>query len=292
MIVTKNTTVGFIGTGVMGNPMARHILNAGYPLQVHSRTRSKADALCRQGAQWQPSVDQLAQQCRIIITMVGYPADVESIYMGPNGIFENAQPGTITVDMTTSRPDLAVTLYNQGQKKEIHCLDAPVTGGDIGAQNGTLSIMVGGDPTDFTTVRPLLELMGKNIRHQGPTGSGQHTKMVNQIAIAAGMVAMCEALAYAERAGLDPHSVIENIGQGAAGSWSLNNLAPRIIKQDFSPGFYVKHFIKDMGIALESAQAMGLTTPGLKLAAELYQQLAAQGYENEGTQALYKLLNQ
>ncbi len=291
MIITNQTPVGFIGTGVMGNHMARHILNAGYCLNVHSRTRSKTQALCREGAVWKTSVAELAQQCRIIITMVGYPADVKSIYMGPDGILENAEPGTMALDMTTSRPDLAVTLYDQGRKREIHCLDAPVTGGDIGAQNGTLSIMVGGDPIDFTTALPLLELMGKNIHHQGPAGSGQHTKMANQIAIAAGMVAMCEALAYAKKAGLDQKRVIENIGQGAAGSWSLNNLAPRIINQDFSPGFYVKHFIKDIGIALESAQAMGLKTPGLELAARLYQQLAAQGCENEGTQALYKLLN-
>jgi len=289
MITNKNTTVGFIGIGVMGNHMARHILNAGYTLHVHSRTRSKTQALCQEGAVWQGSVAPLAQQCQVIITMVGYPTDVEAIYMGTDGILGNAKSGTVTLDMTTSRPDLAITLHGEGHKKGIHCLDAPVTGGDIGAKNATLSIMVGGGEDDFTRVLPILELMGKNIHHQGPAGSGQHTKMANQIAIAAGMVAMCEALSYAGEAGLKPEKVIENIGQGAAGSWSLNNLAPRIIKQDFSPGFYVKHFIKDMGIALESARAMGLKTPGLELAAKLYAQLAAQGSENEGTQALYKL---
>ena len=289
MISTKDTTVGFIGIGVMGAPMAGHILNAGYNLQVYSRTRSKTDALCAAGAKWQDSPAQLAKHCNVIITMVGYPEDVNNIYMGSQGIFKTASPGTITLDMTTSRPDLAVTLYKEGQKKQIQCLDAPVTGGDIGAKNATLSIMVGGDLSDFTTALPILECMGKNIHHQGPAGSGQHTKMVNQIAIAAGMVAMCEALAYAEKAELDQERVIENIGQGAAGSWSLNNLAPRIIKKDFSPGFYVRHFIKDMGIALESARAMKLETPGLKLAAQLYEQLAALGNENDGTQALYKL---
>ena len=292
MITAKKTTVGFIGIGVMGNHMARHILNAGYALHVHSRTRSKTQALCGQGAVWQDSIAQLAKQCQVIITMVGYPKDVESIYMDSDGILENAGSGTITLDMTTSRPDLAATLHGMGQKKGIHCLDAPVTGGDIGAKNATLSIMVGGELEDFTRMLPILELMGKNIHHQGPAGSGQHTKMANQIAIAAGMVAMCEALSYAGKAGLSLEKVIENIGQGAAGSWSLHNLAPRIIKQDFSPGFYVKHFIKDMGIALESAKAMGLKTPGLELAAGLYAQLAAQGSENEGTQALYKLFQE
>ena len=289
MISKKDTTVGFIGTGVMGASMARHILNAGYGLQVYSRTRSKAEELCSQGAIWQDSPALLAKHCQVIVTMVGYPEDVKQIYMGDQGIFQTACAGTLALDMTTSSPDLAVTLYEQGQKRKIHCLDAPVTGGDIGAQNATLSIMVGGDASDFTTALPILECMGKNIRLQGPAGSGQHTKMVNQITIAAGMVAMCEALAYAKKAGLDPEKVIENIGQGAAGSWALNNLAPRIIKKDFSPGFFVKHFIKDMGIALESARAMGLETPGLKLAAGLYDQLAARGSENEGTQALYKL---
>ncbi len=289
MILKKDTTVGFIGIGVMGSSMARHILNAGYGLQVYSRTHSKTEEICRQGAIWQDSPAQLAKHCQVIITMVGYPEDVKQVYMGDKGIFQTACPGTLTLDMTTSRPDLAVTLYKEGQKKEIHCLDAPVTGGDIGAQKATLSIMVGGDKSDFTTALPILECMGKNIHYQGPAGSGQHTKMVNQITIAAGMVAMCEALAYAKKAGLDQEKVIENIGQGAAGSWSLNNLAPRIIKKDFSPGFFVKHFIKDMGIALDSARAMGLETPGLKLAAGLYEQLAARGGENEGTQALYKL---
>ncbi|SMC46729.1 3-hydroxyisobutyrate dehydrogenase [Desulfocicer vacuolatum DSM 3385] len=289
MITNNNSVVGFIGIGVMGNHMARHILKAGYTLYIHSRTRSKTRPLCREGAVWQESVAQLAKQCPVIITMVGYPTDVESIYMGPEGILENAQSGTVTMDMTTSRPDLAADLYEKGQKKGIHCLDAPVTGGDIGAENATLSIMVGGKRDHFKKVLPILKLMGKNIHHQGPASSGQHTKMANQIAIAAGMVAMCEALSYAKKTGLSPEKVIENIGQGAAGSWSLNNLAPRIIKHDFSPGFYVKHFIKDMGIALESARALGLKTPGLELAADLYAQLAAQGCENEGTQALYKL---
>ncbi len=285
----KKHTVGFIGIGVMGNSMARHILNAGYPLHVHSRTYAKAQKLCSQGAVWHETVAHLAKQCQVIITMVGFPTDVESIYLGNGGIFENARPGTITIDMTTSRPDLAISLYNQGKKAGTHCLDAPVTGGDIGAKNASLSIMVGGDKDIFTKILPILKLMGGNIHHQGPAGCGQHTKMANQIAIAAGMVAMCEALSYSQKAGLNPGKVIENIGQGAAGSWSLNNLGPRIINDDFTPGFYVKHFIKDMTIALESATAMGLDMPGLSLAATLYDQLAARGYENEGTQALYKL---
>lgn len=285
----EKTTVGFVGIGVMGNSMAQHILNAGHPLQVHSRTRLKTDTLCNQGALWQETIGQLAQQCQVIITMVGFPTDVSSIYQGTDGILENAAPGTLVIDMTTSRPDLAATLHEQGKKKGIQCLDAPVTGGDVGAKNGTLSIMVGGDNETFQKALPILELMGGNIHHQGPSGSGQHAKMVNQIAIAAGMVAMCEALAYADKAGLDPEKVLKNIDQGAAGSWALSNLAPRIIKQDFAPGFYVKHFIKDMAIALESAKEMGLETPGLEMAASLYNELKTMGLENQGTQALFKL---
>ena len=286
---SSQPVTGFIGIGVMGSSMARHLLDAGYPLHVHSRTRSRTEDLCRRGALWHDTVASLARQCRIIITMVGFPSDVEAIYQGPEGLLENASPGTLILDMTTSRPDLAVTLHELGKARGIHCMDAPVTGGDIGARKGNLSIMAGGDADDFDQALPLLQCMGTNIHYQGPAGSGQHTKMVNQIAIAAGMVAMCEALGYAGKAGLDLEKVLANIAHGAAGSWSLSNLAPRIIKKDFSPGFYVKHFIKDMSIALDSAKAMGLETPGLALAARLYRQLADQGGNNDGTQALFKL---
>ncbi len=288
-ITPRKTRIGFIGSGVMGHSMAGHILEKGYNLCVYTRTRSKAEELLAKGAAWAASAANLAAQSDVVISIVGYPADVEQIYLGPDGILENAAAGTLAIDMTTSEPALARTLYKEGQKKNIHMLDAPVSGGDSGARNATLSIMVGGDEPVFKTVLSLLEIMGKNIVYQGPAGSGQHTKMANQIAIAAGMVGVCEALAYAKRAGLDPETVLASIGQGAAGSWSLNNLGPRMINQDFAPGFYVKHFIKDMTIAADSARSLDLETPGLDLAKKLYHRLAKKGCENDGTQALFKL---
>ncbi len=288
-ITPRKTRIGFIGSGVMGRSMAGHILEKGYTLCIYTRTRSKAADLLAKGAVWAASAGELAKQSDVIISIVGYPADVEQIYLGPEGILENAAAGTLAIDMTTSDPALARILYKEGQKKGIHVLDAPVSGGDLGARNATLSIMAGGDEPDFNTALPLLEVMGKNIVYQGPAGSGQHTKMANQIAIAAGMVAVCEALAYAKQAGLNPETVLASIGQGAAGSWSLNNLGPRMIHQDFAPGFYVKHFIKDMTIAADSAQSLGLETPGLDLANKLYHKLAEKGCENDGTQALFKL---
>lgn len=283
------TRVGFIGLGVMGHSMAGHILEKGYDLSVYTRTASKAEGLLEKGAVWQDSVAQLARNSDVVISIVGYPKDVEAVYLGPDGVLENSAAGGFAVDMTTSDPALAQRLYETGKKNGIRVLDAPVSGGDLGAKNATLSIMAGGDKADFDAVLPLLAVMGKNIVHQGRAGSGQHTKMANQIAIAAGMVAVCEALAYAERAGLDPETVLASIGAGAAGSWSLNNLGPRIIKKDFAPGFFIKHFIKDMNIAAQSAQSMDLDTPGLDLALSLYKKLSDQGLENDGTQALYKL---
>ncbi len=285
----EKTIIGFIGTGVMGKSMAGHILNAGYKLHVFTRTKSKADELCRKGAVWEDSVSELSGKSHIIITMVGYPDDVREVYFGKDGILSNARPGTIVIDMTTSSPELAKEIFETGKKISIDAIDAPVSGGDTGARNATLSIMVGGDKKAFDTVYPLFEIMGQNIVFQGSAGSGQHTKISNQMAIAAGMIAVCEALAYAKKAGLDQKRVLKSIGKGAAGSWSLNNLGPRMIAGDFEPGFFVKHFIKDMKIALESSDALGLDTPGLALAAELYQKLAEKGYENKGTQALYKL---
>ncbi len=290
-ITPRKTRIGFIGSGVMGCSMAGHILEKGYHLCVYTRTRSKAADLLAKGAVWAASAGDLAKQSDVIISIVGYPADVEQIYLGPDGILENAAAGTLAIDMTTSDPALARTLYEEGQKKGIHVLDAPVSGGDLGARNATLSIMAGGDEPDFHTALPLLEVVGKNIVYQGPAGSGQHTKMANQIAIAAGMVSVCEALAYAKQAGLNPETVLTSIGQGAAGSWSLNNLGPRMIHQDFAPGFFVKHFIKDMAIAADSARSLDLETPGLDLAKKLYQRLAEKGCENDGTQALFKLFD-
>jgi len=214
---------------------------------------------------------------------------VEAVYLGENGILANAKEGSVVIDMTTSSPLLAQKIYEEAKAKGIAALDAPVSGGDVGAKNGTLSIMVGGDEAAFQRVRPIFEAMGKNIVYQGKAGSGQHTKMANQIAIASNMLGVCEALAYGERAGLDMEKMLQSISTGAAGSFSLSNLGPRMLKGDFAPGFYVKHFIKDMTIALESAKQMGLLTPGLALAKERYEELAAMGEENSGTQALYKL---
>lgn len=288
-ITSKNTIIGFIGLGVMGQSMAGHILDAGFDLHVYTRTKSRAEALIVRGAVWSDSIQSLVKKANLIISMVGFPKDVEQVYLGPNGVLENAKPGTLAIDMTTSDPVLAITLYEQGKAKGIQVLDAPVSGGDLGARNATLSIMVGGDHPVFERILPVLEIMGKNIIYQGKAGAGQHTKMANQIAIAAGMVSMCESLAYASRSGLDPETVLKSIGQGAAGSWTLNNLGPRIIKKDDQPGFYIKHFIKDMGIAADSARSLGLETPGLDLALSLYQKMADKGLENNGTQALYKL---
>ena len=290
MKISPDTTrIGFIGLGVMGRSMAGHILDKGYELHVYTRTESTAGDLLDRGAVWAESPAALAQAVDLVITIVGYPSDVEGVWLGDQGILAHLAHGSMAIDMTTSDPALAEKLFATGAERGIAVLDAPVSGGDLGAQNATLSIMVGGEEDDFHRTRPIFEAMGKNIVLQGKAGAGQHTKMANQIAIAAGMVAMCESLSYAKKAGLDPDTVLASIGQGAAGSWSLNNLGPRIIKGDYSPGFFVKHFIKDMGIALASARSMGLDTPGLDLAHSLYEKLAAQGGEDLGTQALYQL---
>lgn len=281
-------TIGFIGLGVMGKSMARHLLKAGYPLLVYTRTKEKAEDLLQEGAVWKETVADLAREADVVITMVGYPHDVEQVYFGEGGILENARPGTYVIDMTTSTPTLAQSIYEAAKQKGIHALDAPVSGGDIGAREGTLTIMVGGDEDVFLACKPILERLGTNIVRQGGAGAGQHTKMCNQIAIATNMIGVCEAMAYAKRAGLDPFKVLESIAKGAAGSWSLSNLAPRMLSGDFAPGFYVKHFIKDMKIALEEAERMNLPLPGLALAKQLYEELAQAGEENSGTQALYK----
>ncbi|MEC3794665.1 NAD(P)-dependent oxidoreductase [Bacillus velezensis] len=284
-----NKTVGFIGLGVMGNSMASHILEAGYPVLVYTRTKQKAEEILNKGAVWQETVKDLSEKADIIITMVGYPSDVEEIYLGENGILRHAKEGAFVIDMTTSKPSLAKKIAEKAKEKSILALDAPVSGGDIGARNGTLAIMAGGEKEAFEACLPLFSVMGENIQYQGPAGCGQHTKMCNQIAIAAGMVGVAEAMAYAEKSGLNPEQVLKSITTGAAGSWSLSNLAPRMLKGDFAPGFYVKHFIKDMGIALEEAELMGEEMPGLALAKSLYDKLSAQGEENSGTQSIYKL---
>ncbi len=289
MNLAETTKIGFIGIGVMGKSMARHLMKSKYPVHIYSRTKEKAKDLVEEGAIWEESVAALAAGCQVIFTIVGFPSDVEEVYLGEEGILENISSSGYVIDMTTSQPQLAVTLADKAQKKGVFSLDAPVSGGDIGAREGQLSIMVGGEKEVYKTILPLFELMGKNIVYQGPAGSGQHTKMCNQIAIAAGMMGVCEALAYAGQSGLDAATVLESIESGAAGSWSLSNLGPRMISGDFEPGFYVKHFIKDMIIASESAKSMELDTPGLDLAKSLYEKLAEQGGSDDGTQALFKI---
>jgi 3-hydroxyisobutyrate dehydrogenase len=281
--------IGFIGIGVMGKSMAGHLLKAGHKVRVFSRSKAKAEPLLAEGALWEERAADLAKASELIITMVGFPQDVEELYLGAHGLLASAKPGTLLIDMTTSSPELAVKIHVEALAKELRSLDAPVSGGDVGAREARLSIMVGGDAADFKAALPVLELLGKTIVHQGPAGSGQHSKMANQIAIAAGMLGVCEALGYSKKAGLNPETVLQSISGGAAGSWSLSNLAPRMLAGNFAPGFYVKHFIKDMGIAAASAQQLGLDTPGLALALKRYQELAAAGHENDGTQALYRL---
>lgn len=281
--------IGFIGTGVMGKEMIRNLMRSGYELYVYNRTKEKAKDLVEEGAQWKNTPGEIAQVADVVITMVGYPKDVEEVYFGESGIIANAKKGSYIIDMTTSSPMLAKNIYNKAKDRGIYALDAPVSGGDVGAMEGKLSIMVGGEKLVFNKVLPILEVMGTNIVLQGSAGAGQYTKMANQIAIASNMMGVCEAMAYAKKAGLNPETVLKSIGQGAAGSWSLSNLAPRMIKGDFAPGFYIKHFIKDMNIAIESAEELELNMPGLELAKFLYDKLAQMGEENSGTQALYKL---
>ena len=283
----SKVAVGFIGTGVMGSSMAGHVQDAGYEVHLYTRTKAKAQPLLDRGMLWQDSPAEVARRCDIVITMVGYPSDVEATYLGEDGIVAHAREGALLIDMTTSSPALAQRIYDAAAARGVRSLDAPVSGGDIGARNGTLSIMIGGDEAVFTEAKPVLEAMGKTIVRQGGPGAGQHTKMVNQIAIASGMIGVCEALIYAKHAGLDPNTVLSSIETGAAGSWSLSNLGPRIIRGDFEPGFYVKHFIKDMGIALEAAAEMELDLPGLTLARSLYGKLEEAGFADKGTQALY-----
>jgi 3-hydroxyisobutyrate dehydrogenase len=288
LFTLENTVIGFIGTGVMGKSMAGHLLAAGYSVMVYSRTKEKAQELLDKGAEWVETPKEMADRANVIITMVGYPSDVEEIYLGEDGLVPNGKPGIYLIDMTTSAPSLAKRINTAAKDRGIHTIDAPVSGGDVGAKEAKLSIMVGGEEKDVEAIRPLLNLLGTNVVYQGKAGAGQHTKMCNQIAIASNMIGVCEAVIYAEKAGLNPDTVLTSITTGAAGSWSLTNLAPRMLNGNFEPGFYIKHFIKDMKIALDEAEHMGMEVPGLALAKSLYEQLAEMGEENSGTQALYK----
>jgi 3-hydroxyisobutyrate dehydrogenase len=289
LAAAEKAVIGFIGTGVMGKSMAGHLLKAGHDVLVYTRTKSKAEDLLSEGAVWKDSPAEVAAEADVVITIVGYPKDVEEVYLGEQGIIRTARPGTYVIDMTTSSPTLAKKIYNEAKSRQIHALDAPVSGGEKGAREAKLAIMVGGDAADFEAVKPIFERMGQNIVLQGGAGAGQFTKMCNQIALANTMVGVSEAMGYAKNAGLDPSTVLKSIETGAAGSWALSNLAPKMIGGDFAPGFYVKHFIKDMGIALDSAKELGLAIPGLVQTMKLYAKLAEQGEADSGTQALCKL---
>ncbi len=287
-------SVGWIGTGVMGTSMAGHLLTAGYPLGVHTRSVGKAAPLLSAGAIWFDNPSDLAANHDIVISIVGYPRDVEEIYGGESGVLSDSgsdRKCRIAIDMTTSQPALARSLFEKGAEVGISFLDAPVSGGDVGARNGTLSIMVGGDEASYREVLPIFEVLGDEIRLQGGPGSGQHTKMVNQTIIASTMIGMCEGLVYARKAGLDPASVLHSVSGGAAGSWSLSNLAPRILDDDYAPGFFVEHFVKDMEIALDECGRMGIDLPGLALARKLYEEVVTSGGEKLGTQALYSAVD-
>lgn len=282
--------VGFVGTGVMGRSMALHLIRTGYRLRVHNRTREKACDLIEAGASWAGSPGEAAEGAAFVVTMVGFPSDVREVYLAPGAILDRAPAGSIAIDMTTSEPSLAREIYERAKSRGVSTLDAPVSGGDVGARNATLSIMVGGDREAFERALPLFQAMGKTIVHQGPAGSGQHTKLSNQIALASTMVGVMEALLYARRSGLDPGKVLESIGSGAAGSWALTNLQPRALRGDFAPGFYVRHFLKDIRIAIAEAERMGIATPGLRLAKDLYEKVVELGGESLGTQAIYRAL--
>jgi len=280
------TRIGWVGTGVMGSSMCGHLVDAGFDVAVNTRTRGKAEPLLERGAAWMDSPSYVAENSDVVFTMVGYPSEVEEVLLGDDGVIAHLEAGSIVVDMTSSRPALAVRIAENAAKRGVHALDAPVSGGDVGARAGTLSIMVGGEPEVFDAVRPLFDVMGKTVVLQGPAGSGQHTKLVNQTLVAGNIVAVCEALLYARRAGLDVERVLESVSSGAAASWALSNLAPRILAGDYAPGFFVDHFVKDMGIALEEAARMQIAMPGLALAHQLYVALQAQGHGRDGTQSL------
>jgi 3-hydroxyisobutyrate dehydrogenase len=285
------TRLGWIGTGVMGRSMCSHLLRAGYAVSVYNRSPSKTKDLVDLGAAICTSPRDVAAQSDVVFTMVGFPADVEEVILGEAGVLNGLCPGSVLVDMTTSRPSLAQKIYSVAASKGVAALDAPVSGGDIGAREARLSIMVGGDRFVFDALEPLWALMGKTFVYQGFAGCGQHTKMVNQILIASSMVGLCESLLYATRSGLNPESVLSSVSTGAAGSWSLSNLAPRILKEDYSPGFFVDHFVKDLGIVLEEAAKMNIELPGVELARGLYVQLQNLGHGDKGTQALWLVIN-
>ncbi len=289
-VTPGETRIGWIGTGVMGQSMCGHLIDAGFAATVYNRTRQKAEKLLAAGAQWAENPKAVAQASDVTFAIVGYPADVRSVFLGEEGVLAGCTPGNICVDMTTSQPSLAVEIAQAAAKIGVQSIDAPVSGGDVGAREARVSIMIGGDKQAVDALGPCWQAMGKTVVHQGGPGAGQHTKMVNQVLIASGMIGVCEGLLYAYKAGLDLETVMQSVASGAAGSWSLSNLGTRIIVGNFEPGFFVEHFIKDMGIALEESKRMGLSMPGLALAHQLYLALKAQGHARDGTHALHLAL--
>jgi 3-hydroxyisobutyrate dehydrogenase len=285
-ITPEKTRIGWIGTGVMGSSMCGHLVAAGYRTSVYNRSGDKAKPLVDKGAKLLESPKAVAQASDVVFSIVGYPTDVREVTLGENGTLAGARAGAVLVDMTTSEPALAVEIDHAVRSKGAHSVDAPVSGGDVGAREARLSIMVGGEKPVCNALLPLFEKMGKTIVYQGQAGAGQHTKMVNQVLIASNMIGVCEAMLYAFKAGLDLNVVLQSVSSGAAGSWSLSNLAPRAIAGNFEPGFFVEHFLKDMGIALGEARRMKLCLPGLALAEQLYRAVEAQGYARKGTHAL------
>jgi 3-hydroxyisobutyrate dehydrogenase len=286
------TRIGWIGTGVMGRWMCQHLMSKGYAATVYNRSRDKTKPLLEAGAAWGDTPRAVAERSDYVFAIVGFPRDVREVFLGTQGALAGSRSGTVLVDMTTSEPSLAREIYEAAKAKGVASIDAPVSGGDVGARNAALSIMVGGDTDAVEAARPLFDCMGKTIVHQGPAGAGQHTKMVNQVLIATNMIGVTEALLYGYKAGLDLKTVLQSVGGGAAASWSLNNLGPRMIDRNFEPGFFVEHFIKDMGIALDEAKRMGLVLPGLALANQLYLAVQAQGWGRKGTHALMLALEQ
>ena len=292
MIIPSNTIIGWIGTGVMGSSMCSHLLTAGYRVTLHSRTKAKAQPLLDLGATWAENPRAVAADSDLLFTMVGFPQDVRAVYFGETGILAGAQPGTVLVDMTTTDPALSREIAERATAKGLSAIDAPVSGGDVGARNATLSIMVGGDRKAVQGVMPLFELLGKKIVHQGGPGTGQQAKLCNQIVIAGTMVGVCESVLFGYKAGLDLNRMLDSIRGGAAACWTLDHLAPRILQRNFDPGFFVEHFVKDMGLALEESKRMGLVLPGLTLVHQLYQTVQTLGHGRSGTHALMLALEE
>ena len=280
------TRIGWIGTGVMGASMCGHLIRAGFAATVFNRTKTRAEPLLAAGAQWAATPKHVAEASDVVFTIVGYPSDVREVVLGTEGVLAGCKQGSIVVDMTTSEPSLAVEIAEMAARIGVQAVDAPVSGGDVGAREARLSIMIGGEPEVVEALKPCWQAMGKTFIRQGGPGAGQHAKMVNQILIAGNMVGVCESLLYAFKAGLNLETVMESVATGAAGSWSLSNLGPRVIANNFAPGFFVEHFVKDLGIALNEAKRLGLCLPGLALANQLYLSLMAHGRGRDGTQAL------